>query len=77
MREGAYDYIKNPFSPEKAELLIEKIVEHQRLIEENISLHQKLEERYRFENIVAKSPKMQRVIEVIKVVANSDATVVD
>jgi transcriptional regulator with PAS, ATPase and Fis domain len=55
--------------------LIEKLVEHQGLIEENISLHQKLEERYRFENIIAKSPKMQQVIEVIKVVAKSNATV--
>ncbi len=75
MREGAYDYIEKPFCPEKVELLIEKLVEHQRLIEENISLHQKLEERYRFENIIAKSSKMQQVIEVIKVVAKSNATV--
>jgi len=75
MREGAYDYIEKPFCPEKAELLIEKLVEHQRLIEENISLHQKLEDRYRFENIVAKSRKMQQVIEVVKVVAKSNATV--
>ncbi len=75
MREGAYDYIEKPFCPEKAELLIEKLMEHQRLVEENISLHQKLEERYRFENIIAKSPKMQQVIEVIKVVAKSNATV--
>ncbi len=75
MREGAYDYIEKPFCPEKAELLIDKLVEHQRLIEENISLHQRLEERYRFENIIAKSPKMQRVVELIKVVAKSNATV--
>jgi len=34
-----------------------------------------LEERYRFENIIAKSPKMQQVIEVIKIVAKSNATV--
>lgn len=75
MREGAYDYIEKPFCPERAEILIDKLVEHQELIEENLSLHQKLEERYRFENIIAKSPKMQQVIEVIKVVARSNATV--
>ncbi len=75
MKEGAYDYIEKPFCPEKAELLIDRLVEHQGLLEENISLHQKLEERYRFENIIAKSPKMQQVIEVIKVVAKSNATV--
>jgi len=75
MRGGAYDYIEKPFCPERAEILIDKLVEHQELIEENLSLHQKLEERYRFENIIAKSPKMQQVIEVIKVVARSNATV--
>jgi len=75
MREGAYDYIEKPFCPERAELLIEKLVEHQRLLEENIALQQKLEERYRFENIIAKSPRMRQVIEVIKVVAKSNATV--
>jgi len=75
MREGAYDYIEKPFCPERVELLIEKLVEHQELIEENLSLHRRLEERYRFENIIAKSPKMQRVIEVIKVVSKSNATV--
>ncbi len=75
MKEGAYDYIEKPFCPEKAELLIERLMEHQGLVEENISLHQKLEERYRFENIITKSPQMQRIIEVIKVVAKSNATV--
>ncbi len=75
IRAGAYDYMEKPFCPEKAELLIEKLIERQQLIEENISLHQKLEERYRFENIIAKSAKMQQVTEVIKIVAKSNATV--
>jgi two-component system response regulator AtoC len=75
MRDGAYDYIEKPFCPERAELLIEKLVERQRLIEENISLHRRLEERYRFENIIARSPRMQQVIEIIRVVAKSNATV--
>jgi two-component system response regulator AtoC len=75
MKEGAYDYIEKPFCPERAELLVKKLAEHQELVEENFSLRQKLEDRYRFENIIAKSSKMQRVIEVIKVVAKSNATV--
>jgi DNA-binding NtrC family response regulator len=75
MREGAYDYIEKPFSLERVELLIEKLVEHQRLVEENISLHQKLEKRYRFEDIITKSAKMQEMLELVKVVAKSNATV--
>jgi len=75
MKEGAYDYIEKPFCPERAELLVKKLAEHRELVEENLSLRHKLEDRYRFENIIAKSSKMQRIIEVIKVVAKSNATV--
>jgi two-component system response regulator AtoC len=75
IREGAYDYIEKPFCPERAELLVDKLVEHQRLLGENIALQHKLEERYRFENIIARSPRMQQVVEIIKVVAKSNATV--
>ena len=74
IREGAYDYIEKPFCPERAEILIDKLMERQRLLEENLSLQQRLEERYRFENIITKSSRMQQVIEVIKVVAKSNAT---
>jgi two-component system response regulator AtoC len=75
MKEGAYDYIEKPFCPERAELLVRKLAEHQELLEENLSLRQRLDDHYRFENIITKSAKMQRVIEVIKVVAKSNATV--
>lgn len=75
MKEGAYDYIEKPFHPERVEALIERLVEHQRLVEENISLHQRLDERYRFEDMVSKSNKMNQVIELIKTVAKSNATV--
>jgi two-component system response regulator AtoC len=75
MKEGAYDYIEKPFCPERLELLVQKLVEHQNLVEENISLRQRLEDRHHFENIIAKSHKMQQVIEVIKTVAKSNASV--
>jgi len=75
MKEGAFDYIEKPFCPERVELVVQKLAQHQELVEENFSLRQRLEDQYRFENIIAKSAKMQRVIEVIKVVARSSATV--
>ena len=75
MKEGAYDYVEKPFSPERVELLIKKLIEHMDLVEENISLHQKLDQRHCFEDIITKSPKMQQVIELIKIVAKSNATV--
>lgn len=75
MREGAYDYIEKPFCPEKVELLVKNLVEHQELIQENITLRQKVEDRFQFQGIIAKSSKMLRIIELIKTVAPSSATV--
>ncbi len=74
-REGAYDYIEKPFSPEKAELLIEKVAERQRLIEENISLRQKFAGRYRPKSVIAESAKMREVVDLIKVIAKTNAPV--
>jgi DNA-binding NtrC family response regulator len=75
IREGAYDYVEKPFCPEKVELLIKNLVEHQDLVEENISLRRKIEDRFHFEGIVAKSPKMLKIIELVKTVAPSNATI--
>jgi len=75
IREGAYDYVEKPFCPEKVELLIKNLVEHQDLIEENISLRRKVEDRFQFEGIIAKSPKMLKIFELIKTIAPTTATV--
>jgi len=75
IREGAHDYVEKPFCPEKVELLIDKLVEHQNLIEENISLRQRIKDKFQFEGIIAKSPKMLKIFELIKTVAPTNATV--
>jgi len=75
MREGAYDFIEKPFCPEKVELVIRNLVEHHNLIEENISLRQKVEDRHSFEGIIAKSPRMIKIFELIKTVAPTNTTI--
>lgn len=75
IREGAYDYIEKPFCPEKVELIIRNLVEHHNLVEENISLRRKVEDRNRFEGMIAKSPRMTRIFELIKTVAPTNTTV--
>jgi len=75
IKEGAYDYVEKPFCPEKVELLIRNLVEHHNLVEENITLRRKIEDRYSFEGIIAKSPKMIKIFQLIKTVAPTSATV--
>ena len=58
MKAGASDYVLKPFSMEEIKLLISKELDVRRLREENRDLREALGERYRFENIVAKSAKI-------------------
>lgn len=75
IKEGAYDYIPKPFNPDEITLLIKKIIEHQKLIEENILLRKELKKSYKFEDIVGKSHKMQNIFEFVKSIAESKSTV--
>ncbi len=75
MKDGAYDYIVKPFDPEAIALLVEKVVEHQNLVRENILLRERIEREYQFEEIIGKSQPMQEVFEMVKNVAESDTSV--
>ena len=55
MKDGAYDYVVKPFDPEAIALLVEKVVEHQRLVKENILLRERLDQEYKFEEIIGRS----------------------
>ncbi|TKJ32774.1 Fis family transcriptional regulator [bacterium (candidate division B38) B3_B38] len=75
MKQGAYDYIVKPFDPEEVSHVIRKIISHQQLLQENILLRQELKKVYQFRDIVGKNYKMQEIFELIRTVADSDASV--
>ncbi|MCK4352218.1 sigma-54-dependent Fis family transcriptional regulator [candidate division WOR-3 bacterium] len=75
MKQGAYDYFVKPFNLEEVSLVIKKIIEHQKLITENIALREQLRERYSFENVIGKSQKMQEIFKLIEAIADSNSTI--
>ena len=75
MKRGAYSYLTKPFEPGDLLLQIEKALEKRRLTAEVKRLKGLLEEKYEFSNIVAKSEKMQRVLETVSRIAQIDSTV--
>jgi two-component system response regulator PilR (NtrC family) len=75
IKEGAYDYVTKPFRVEEVKLTIKKSLERSNLIRENIRLRQAVEERYKFWNLIGKSPKMQRVYELVEKVSQTKANV--
>ena len=75
IKAGAADYIVKPFNPEEISIVIAKLVEHRRLIKENICLRKELNKRHKFQDLIGKSPKIGKVIEMIRTVAPTKSTV--
>ncbi len=75
MKLGASDYITKPFQPEAIRLVSEKLIEKRRLIEEVRDLRQRVQDEHRFENILSKSPKMLKVFDLIRSLAETDSGV--
>src|SRR5258708_24523722 len=72
---GGRDYITKPFQPEAIRLVSEKLIEKRRLLDEVRELRQKVHEEHHLENILSKSPKMLKVFDLIRSLAETDSGV--
>jgi DNA-binding NtrC family response regulator len=75
MKRGAYDFVTKPLNLDKVEMLLARGLRGRKLEQENQTLRQQVDERYGLENIIGESPALREVIDTIKQVAASSATV--
>ncbi|MCA9208574.1 MAG: sigma-54-dependent Fis family transcriptional regulator, partial [Planctomycetales bacterium] len=75
MQLGAFNFLEKPITPTRLRATTEKAADAVRLRRTNLELTQRLDERFGFEGIIYASEKMGRVIERIKRIAPTDATV--
>ncbi len=75
MKIGASDYITKPFQPEVIRHVSEKLIERRRLLEEVKQLRQRINDEHQLENILSKSPKMFKVFDLIRSLAETDSGV--
>jgi two-component system response regulator PilR (NtrC family) len=75
MRAGAYDYLTKPFQIDEVKLLIKKALDHRDLEEENRRLKEQFHQLDGFEQIIGRGPGMQKVLELINKVADSNSNV--
>ena len=74
-QKGAFDYITKPFRQERILLTVDKAMQWQDMVRENLALRQALEEKEGFASLVGASPVMRDIFERIRQVAPTMGTV--
>jgi DNA-binding NtrC family response regulator len=75
MKRGADNFIAKPWNNEKLLIEIDSTIGRRRLARENALLKRALKQRYSFPNIVGKSERMLKVLDLVGQVAPSRSTV--
>jgi two-component system NtrC family response regulator/two-component system response regulator HydG len=75
MKLGAEDYLGKPIDVEELELVLERVLEKKRLLEETQVLRERVGKKYRFDNLVGESPEILAAVKAVQQVASSSASV--
>ncbi len=75
MKRGAVDFLTKPVNIERLEVLLQRALKTKTLEVEVKQLHERLDEKFNFEGIIGNSPRLQEVIDRVKLVAPSRATI--
>jgi two-component system response regulator HydG len=75
MRAGAANYVQKPVGLEELRTMVDKAADRFRLTQDNRQLKQQLDEKFGFEGLIGNSPKFLDVINRLKSIAPTSATV--
>lgn len=75
MKLGALDYLTKPFDIEELKIIVERAIKQYELRVENIYYREEEEKRFNFDEIIGKSKAIKRVLEMVKSVSVTPATV--
>jgi len=75
MKRGAVDFLTKPVNIERLEVLIQRALKTKTLEVEVKQLHERLDEKFSFDHIIGHSSALKEVIDRVKLVAPSKATI--
>jgi len=75
MREGAYNYLTKPVDLDELRAITREAMEKVRLKHDNLELRRQLDERFSYEGIIGNNPTMIRIIDTLRHIAPTNATV--
>jgi DNA-binding NtrC family response regulator len=75
VKAGAFDFLEKPVDAERLLDKLEKAIKQKSLVDENEQLKARLQDRYKFQNVIGKGKKMQELFELVENVAASEANI--
>jgi len=75
MKAGAYDYLTKPIDYDELAVVMDRVLDHFKLVEEVRTLRASLDRKYGFENIIGHSEALLTVLETAARAARSNATI--
>ncbi|MDR2463049.1 MAG: sigma-54 dependent transcriptional regulator [Verrucomicrobiales bacterium] len=75
MKRGAYDYVTKPVNIDKLEMLLLRALRSRNIETENRQLRQQIDKRHGLEALIGSSPRMTEILDLIRQVADTKATV--
>jgi DNA-binding NtrC family response regulator len=75
MKRGAFDFLQKPFDIDHLQMLVERALENQRLLAENLLLREELAQSLGFAEIIGASENMLEVSRLVQKVSPSDTAV--
>src|SRR5438552_15720870 len=75
IKEGSFDYITKPWNNEKLLVIVTNAIKQRQLMSENLQLRRALKERFGYSNIIGKSEKILKVLDLVTQVAASRSTI--
>jgi DNA-binding NtrC family response regulator len=75
IKQGATDFVTKPFQFDALLHVVASALEQRRLKSENAYLRSQLEERYRIDGLVGRSPVMRDLFQLLETVASTSSTV--
>jgi len=75
IKDGSFDYVTKPWNNEKLIVIASNAIKQRQLMSENLQLRRALKERFGYSNIIGKSEKILKVLDLVTQVAASRSTI--
>src|SRR5438445_2661669 len=75
IKNGSFDYVTKPWNNEQLVVIVTNAIKQRQLTSENLQLRRALKERFGYSNIIGKSEKLLRVLDLVTQVAASRSTI--